>query len=483
MKETRFAILVGMNNYKENPLSYSVKDVIDLKNVLIERCNFQAENVVVIQDSSTPVLTQINEAYLKIARDFRTAEDMLVFYYSGHGEYDEEEEKSVLLFEDDTTIAIGDVLLNYFEPLKAKNQYLIVDACHSGKNIYIKSKGNKQKRERKLLYDSRELFFLFAAEENKKAYQTESLKNSYYTYYLIEAIKNDRLYDEDGFLTMTSIDEYVRKKISSHSDVIQIPGSESRTTGYKPFAFNQPNTPVAEPVKPLKTHDMSEPNSNFDLGQSLSSENRNTIQEQLKVVLYNSVKDFSLDDLKEKYEINIKPGDASIPYELRNELEKNIITKAQRENISAVNDTFVKTSTMPNRRKTGLSSVFDMLHGEPEPGYSYDIKYNDHFITAAFIQLKAKTYQCASGGFFCLFYQAKYGFVFCRAFFKYDWDGSGEKVDSFVRVNLTPYRLVEANIETAKAELLDSLQQLVAYIATWNIEREKEINEFMKKAK
>ena len=138
---------------------------------------------------------------------------------------------------------------------------------------------------------------------------------------------------------------------------------------------------------------------------------------------------------------------------------------------------------MPNRRKTGLSSVFDMLHGEPEPGYSYDIKYNDHFITAAFIQLKAKTYQCASGGIFCLFYQAKYGFVFCRAFFKYDWDGSGEKVDNFVRVNLTPYKLVDSNIEIAKAELLDSLQQLVAYIRTWNTEREKEIDEFMKKAK
>lgn len=36
MKETRYAVLFGMNNYKKNPLSYSVKDVADIKNVLIE---------------------------------------------------------------------------------------------------------------------------------------------------------------------------------------------------------------------------------------------------------------------------------------------------------------------------------------------------------------------------------------------------------------------------------------------------------------
>jgi hypothetical protein len=484
MKETRYAILVGMNGYKTNPLSYSVKDVVDLKAVLISNCRFQPEKVFVVQDSSTPVLEQIEITFSKIHAEFRNGEDLFLFYYSGHGEYDDKEENSLLLFEDETTIAVGDVFQNFFVPLKAKNQYLIVDACHSGNNVHIKEKGNIQKRERKLLYDSKELFFLFAAEANRKAYQGDKLQNSYYTFYLIEAIKNKKNYDEDGFLSMASIDEYVRRKISKHTDIVQIPGSESRTTGYKPFAFHS----IKEATKPIPVQlknkpVMTENKEDFDLGQSLSSDNREKIQSQLKTILENSVNDFSMDDLKDNYDITVKPGDSSIPYEIQSELEKSIIIKADKENISAVNETFVRKLVNNNRKRTGLSAMFDMVHGEQEPEYSYDIRYNEYFITSAFIHLKAKSFQNVSGGIYCLFYQSKYGFVFGRAFFRFVWDGSAEKMANFTQVELTPYRLIESNVEIAKNELLSSLKLLTEKISTWNSDRQKEINEFMLKAK
>ncbi len=127
--------------------------------------------------------------------------------------------------------------------------------------------------------------------------------------------------------------------------------------------------------------------------------------------------------------------------------------------------------------------MFDMMHGEPEPDYSYDITYNDYFILSAFIRLKAKSFENVSGGLYCLFYQAKYGFVFCKSFFKYEWDGTDEKVSDFIKVDLTPYRLMDENIDEARKELLFALKELAGSIEKWNDDRKNEIASFLKKAK
>ena len=176
MKETRYAVLIGMNNYRKNPLLFSVKDVDDVKNVLIGNCRFEAENIFEIIDAKQPVKEQISKAFETIQKKFQRGADLLLFYYSGHGEYDDNDEKSLLYFEDETSLEIGDVVMSYLQPLKAKNHYLIIDACHSGKNVYVKPKYNARKMERKLLHDSKELYFLFAAEENRKAFQDDKLK-------------------------------------------------------------------------------------------------------------------------------------------------------------------------------------------------------------------------------------------------------------------------------------------------------------------
>jgi hypothetical protein len=340
MKEIRYAVLVGMNNYKTNPLSYSVKDVNDVKKVLLEYCKFEERNIFAITNSEKPVVSQIQEALGEVQCRLQPKNDLLLFYYSGHGEYDNEEEKSLLYFEDETSLGVGDVVSNYFQPLEAKNNYLMIDACHSGNNVYVKSKHNNRKIERKLLNDSRELYFLFAAEENKKAFQNDNLQNSYYTYYFIDAIKNEKLYDDNGWLTMSSIDEHIRKKISSHKDVIQIPGSESRLIGYKPFAFlNQPGPRTTEKVVTIKKETIMENSaSDFDLGYSMTIENRQKIQEKLRDLLQKEFGDFDMEELKEAYDITTKSKCENIPYEIESQLEKAIIIQAQKNGLVAVNN-------------------------------------------------------------------------------------------------------------------------------------------------
>ena len=127
--------------------------------------------------------------------------------------------------------------------------------------------------------------------------------------------------------------------------------------------------------------------------------------------------------------------------------------------------------------------MFDMMHGQPEPEYSYDITYNDLFILPTFIKFKAKSFENASGRLYCLFYQAKYGFVFCKSFFRYEWEGTGEKVSDFIKVDLVAYRLIDENVNEARKELLLALKELIDSIKKWNDQRKSEIASFLEKAK
>ena len=481
MTEVRYAILIGMDNYKKNPLSYSVKDVRDLQKVLINNCRFLSENIFIITDSTEPIIEQIDRAYKTINIKFKRGADLFLFYYSGHGEYDEKKGNSLLNFEDDTTLEIGKVAENYFNPIKAKNEYLIIDACHSGTNIFIKPKSNVKKEERKLLANSKETYFLFAAQKSKKAYQDDKLQNSYFTYYFIKAIKDEKLYDEKGFLTMSAINENVRMNLSNHTkENIQIPGSESRSVGYKPFAIlKQAKKNQTE----LHKKDLMNEKPEFDLEQSLSSDNRTQIQLQLKKLLQSKFESFTVDVLSDEYDVQKKNGYDGLSYELQEKLEKSIIQKASVKDLSAINEMFKVKLVSKNKIQTSFSTMFEMINGKPEPEYSYDITYNEDFVIASFIELKAKRFDNVSGGLFNLLYQAKYGFVYCKTLFKYEWDGTHEKISDYIKTELTPFLLKNENIEKVKQEIVLSLNELAEKIREWNDERKVEIQNFLKKVK
>lgn len=92
-----------------------------------------------------------------------------------------------------------------------------------------------------------------------------------------------------------------------------------------------------------------------------------------------------LEELKGMYEIKKRQKDDVVPFAIEHELEKSIITKANQNNLQAINNTFTVKLSGRNRKKTGLTSMFDMIHGEAEPEYSYDIAYNENYILSAFL--------------------------------------------------------------------------------------------------
>lgn len=487
MSENRFAILIGMNNYEGNELPYCIKDVEDLESVLISHCRFPEKNIFKITSSDKPVKEQIDEAFGLIEKDFKIKKDLLFFYFSGHGDYDRIEEKSKIIFEDDTELTIEDILLRYFYKIRPKNQYLLIDACHSGAEIYFK--GNTSEKEiRRLNYNSSELCLMFATESKKKAIQGEDIQNSYFTYFLLEAIRKDSLYDEDGFLTIQAIDNYLKKRVLEKSEFLQIPVSEFRSSGYKVFSFNEEligskkniNKEVMEQKENNKPVDNYEPS--FE--ESLSFPHREQEQEKYFQMIDQVLENYIKRENLAQFDIKKENPFFDMADAYQQKIYKKIIQRARQEDLEAINELFeVEQVEKPAQPSWigGLSQMLNFLHENSKPEYNYRIYTSSDHIFCTGISLKANCVHQVSCGIGILLYQVKYGVTIALVEYNFDWGGQNDNVLKNVNVTLKPFALNKDNSESVVLYVSKKIEKFDISIKTLFENRRKDIDDFINK--
>jgi tetratricopeptide (TPR) repeat protein len=233
MDEKRYAILIANSQFPEepkfSPLRCPEKDADELAKVLrSEQSNF------------TDVTVLKNEPYYKIlktiSRTFRTGgkDDLYLIYYSGHGKLDLK--GSLYLATFDTTI--DDLLVTAIEATKIldiprehfkKKTVLILDCCYSGaierrfKNdstgmLEVTFKSDQDEIEKindklKKVNQSTGTYVLTASTSHQQAVEKEGDELSLFTKHIIEGIRSSDA-SEDGEITMSSLYEYVRRKVS-----------------------------------------------------------------------------------------------------------------------------------------------------------------------------------------------------------------------------------------------------------------------------
>lgn len=247
--DKRFAILIGSNRYKEKNLNYSTKDALDFKYILNKKCKFENENIIIITPELTNdylVIDELNKAFEKIIElGFIKNSSCFLFYYSGHGIYDKDENSSYLDFSDDEKIKIQDVL-NKIHDLEAKNSFMIIDSCESGAELDLSSR--KSKAERQLSFKSSGIYCLFSSSKNLYSYEPNDeeskkykIQNSFLTHFIIEVLNREEKY-EDGLISMKEIDGYVSLKTTKLKNFTQIPVSQSNSSGFFPFGVWDKNS-------------------------------------------------------------------------------------------------------------------------------------------------------------------------------------------------------------------------------------------------
>ncbi|CAN1209823.1 Serine/threonine kinase [Tumidithrix helvetica PCC 7403] len=220
----RYALLVGNSNYTAglNPLPSAVRDVEALREVLVnpEVGGFAESDVTVLKDvEKGEIETAIHNLFAN-----RKTDDLLLFYFSGHGVTDSRSDFyfTVLSTSKDAlppTAMPSDYVHKAMNQSRSKRQVIILDCCHSGafpKGMPMKNIDTVNVLP-KLGGEGRAI--LTASSSTQYAFEQEGFDLSLYTHFLVEGLKTGAAAKNDNEdISVEDLYEYVRDKVKSTND-------------------------------------------------------------------------------------------------------------------------------------------------------------------------------------------------------------------------------------------------------------------------
>jgi uncharacterized caspase-like protein len=226
---------VGVNTYEDalnyGPLQVCIKDVVATREQLLAG-GFEAERIRLLADTTPELPTKANIlTALKSVADATEQDDLLLFYYSGHG--DEKDGVAYLVARDgrylvleDTAVPVARVTA-IMEAAPARAKVLLLDACHSGADIG--GKGPKKMTPefiRRVFEEAVGLAVLASCTQGQLSYEWRKEERSVFTHYLLEALRGSADNDEKGFVTVQDTSRHVANGVklwASQHNVSQTP--------------------------------------------------------------------------------------------------------------------------------------------------------------------------------------------------------------------------------------------------------------------
>jgi formylglycine-generating enzyme required for sulfatase activity len=225
----RLALLIGVSKYGAGipALPECVVDVDAMQRVLVhpEMGGFVAADITVLKD---PQRQEMVDAIHQLFNN-RNKDDLLLFYFSGHGMMDEDEYKLHLANsgtynnENSRVYAPSAVEAAYIHQRlnysKSKRLVLILDCCYSGAFAKEMTKGdNAINLENYLGGKGRAILTSSSASERSLGAKVTTEHGnsglSIYTRYLVEGIETGAAdLDDDGFIGVEELHEYASKRV------------------------------------------------------------------------------------------------------------------------------------------------------------------------------------------------------------------------------------------------------------------------------
>jgi formylglycine-generating enzyme required for sulfatase activity/uncharacterized caspase-like protein len=218
----KVALLVGVSDYEPGlePLPSAVKDVAALQQVLAnpEMGEFADAAVTVLQNPSRQAME--DAIYSLFAN--RQRDDLVLFYFSGHGVVDEggefyfasrftRKEQGKLV---PTTAVAARPVRDWVEQSRSQRKIIILDSCFSGafaRGVQAKDSGSVNPEQ---FLGGKGTAILTASTSTQYALTQDSLDLSVYTHYLVEGIRTvgaDQ--DDDGWIAAEELHAYAKSKV------------------------------------------------------------------------------------------------------------------------------------------------------------------------------------------------------------------------------------------------------------------------------
>ncbi len=218
----KFALLIGVSDYQKElkPLPAAVNDVEAMRRVLVnpEMGGFADSDIKILENPQTQ---DIRIAIYQLFTN-RHKNDLLLFYFSGHGIKDDRgqlyfsscetyKERGELV----TPSAIAATSLHdRFNRSRSQRQVIILDCCFSGaiaQGMTVKDDGNVDLQAE---LGGKGRAILTSSSSTQYSFEQEDSELSIYTKYLVEGIETGAAdKDEDGQISADELHEYARSKV------------------------------------------------------------------------------------------------------------------------------------------------------------------------------------------------------------------------------------------------------------------------------
>uniref|UniRef100_A0A7V2ZKS7 Caspase family protein n=1 Tax=Ignavibacterium album TaxID=591197 RepID=A0A7V2ZKS7_9BACT len=212
------AILIGVENYADqriNSLEYPIRDIENLRRVLIDSYLFDKNKVIVLKN---PKRSSIISAFQNL-RETLTEKDNLLIFFAGHGYFDADQDMGYWLPSDATKDDYSNWLPNstirdFIRAINTKHTLLLSDACFAG-SIFS---------SREPLLDASKSILEIYKVRSRKA-MTSGVKNqkvedrSKFTEFLIKFLMENK----NKYLTTQELFTKIRAAVLNNSRVSQTP--------------------------------------------------------------------------------------------------------------------------------------------------------------------------------------------------------------------------------------------------------------------
>jgi hypothetical protein len=273
----RWAVLVGVGEYDDErygALPLCLHDVTAIAQALYNshsNSGFTQESICVLADDTLHKPTCENiVSVLKTMADNTEPDDLLLFYYTGHGDFAQDEAYLVARggVVDDlkgTALSISYVKA-IMQSARARAKVIILDACHSGANL--NGKGPRRmnpKYQERVFHQAKGIAILASCDQDQLSYPWEKQKRSVYTYFLLEALCGKADLDKKGFISVDDIHHYVTNGVASWVEhngrkYVQTPTRSLESSGDIVVCFYLPQ-PISSPKSSVQPEEQSKPAS------------------------------------------------------------------------------------------------------------------------------------------------------------------------------------------------------------------------------
>ncbi|WP_391115883.1 caspase family protein [Psychrobacillus sp. L3] len=469
----RYGILIGINDYSDAPLSYCVNDANEISSTLIDRCLFKESNIYKItsdiDDSKKEIIGEFRQALSEIKITFEPNKDSFFFFFAGHGSCSGEK-SHIWLHEIEHSIE--EIYNEINTTLNPEVQIYVIDACESGGKVITRDRKSRYSLLEKYEATSSGSMLLFACGTNQYATESSALKHGLLTNVFINGINNDDLYDEDGILTPSILQDYVTKETAKISDFAQIPVYENRISGIYPLAVRKiadnNEIPIeitvrSNPIVYRITQELRD--TLLSTGKSTISDKMNQLSQQLLVQYDNIYKFKTIDDFeyrmfKEQYEnIDI--------------LSEKLFKTAKRDLNLPLDDVFqeftIKQNTDP------FQSVFSRIPDSKE----YELNLNRKSVEFRIDIFNANNISESSFGYGVIIYHTKWGISLATLEFRLEWSGYSDTILKEIQTNTIKYKINEDFESKLKLFNLNESFNFISEIQNWNDNRKAEISAFL----